>query len=124
MAFFNKRPFARTPLRPAQDKQVAPQANKPLSNASGGKLRIISLGGVEVNRNMDIYETDKDIIIVDCGIGFPSDDMPGVDIVIPDITYLKDKMNKIRGIFLTHGHQDHWGSLPYILPHLPFMAPS
>jgi len=83
------------------------------------KLRIISLGGVEVNRNMDVYETEKDIIIVDCGIGFPSDDMPGIDVIIPDITYLKDKLNKIRGIFLTHGHQDHWGSLPYILPQLP-----
>lgn len=83
------------------------------------KLKIISLGGVEVNRNMDVYETDKDIIIVDCGIGFPSDDMPGIDVVIPDITYLKDKMHKVRAVFLTHGHQDHWGSLPYILPQLP-----
>lgn len=82
-------------------------------------LKIISLGGVEVNRNMDVYETEKDIIIVDCGIGFPSDDMPGIDVVIPDITYLKDKKDKIRAIFLTHGHQDHWGSLPYILPQLP-----
>ncbi len=83
------------------------------------KLRIISLGGVEVTRNMYVYETDNDIIIVDCGIGFPTDDMPGIDVIIPDITYLKDKKKKIRGIFLTHGHEDHRGSLPYILPQLP-----
>ncbi len=82
-------------------------------------MKIISLGGVDVNKNMDVYETDKDIIIVDCGIGFPDESMPGVDIVIPDITYLRDKKDKIRAIFLTHGHEDHRGSLPYILPQLP-----
>jgi len=91
---------------------------KPVS-LNGGKLKLISLGGTEVNRNMHVYETEKDIIIVDCGIGFPDETMPGIDVVIPDITYLADKKNKIRAVFLTHGHQDHWGSLPYILPELP-----
>lgn len=86
---------------------------------SRGKLRIVSLGGVEVTRNLHVYETDKDIIIVDCGIGFPDENMPGIDLIIPDITYLRDKMQKIRAIFLTHGHEDHRGSLPYILPELP-----
>jgi ribonuclease J len=82
-------------------------------------LKIISLGGVEVTKNMWVYETEKDIIIVDCGIGFPDENMPGIDLIIPDITYLKDKLNKIKGLFLTHGHEDHRGALPYILPMLP-----
>ncbi len=83
------------------------------------KLRIVSLGGIEVTRNMHVYETERDIIIVDCGIGFPDENMPGIDLIIPDISYLADRMHKIRAVFLTHGHEDHRGSLPYILPKLP-----
>ncbi|MEK7565788.1 MAG: ribonuclease J [Patescibacteria group bacterium] len=83
------------------------------------KLKIISLGGVAVNKNMYVYETERDLIIVDCGIAFPDENMPGIDLIIPDISYLRDKQNKIRGIFLTHGHEDHRGALPYILPELP-----
>ncbi len=82
-------------------------------------LKIIPLGGVgDVTKNMYIYECGNDIIIVDCGVGFPDEAMPGVDLVIPDISYLRDKVNKIRGIFITHGHEDHIGSLPYIWPEL------
>ncbi|MBI2330217.1 ribonuclease J [Candidatus Daviesbacteria bacterium] len=82
-------------------------------------LRIIPLGGVgDVTKNMYVYETDQDIIIIDCGVGFPDEAMPGVDLVIPDISYLKDKINKIRGIIITHGHEDHTGGLPYIWPEL------
>lgn len=95
--------------------QPKPQ-NRP---AAAGKLRILSLGGIAVNKNMYVYETDKDIIIVDCGIAFPDEDMPGIDLIIPDIAYLADRKNKIRGLFLTHGHEDHRGALPYILPELP-----
>ena len=80
------------------------------------KLKIISLGGVAVNKNMYVYETERDLIIVDCGIAFPDENMPGIDLIIPDISYLRDKQNMIRGIFLTHGHEDHRGALPYILP--------
>ena len=79
------------------------------------KLKIISLGGLnEIGKNMTAYEYGEDIIIVDCGMGFPDDDMYGVDIVIPDITYLQKNKDRIRAIFLTHGHEDHIGAVPYV----------
>jgi ribonuclease J len=82
-------------------------------------LKIISLGGFgKVTSNMFVYELENDILLVDCGMGFPTEDMPGVDILIPDISYLKDKMNKVRGLIITHGHEDHTGGLPYILPQI------
>lgn len=82
-------------------------------------LKIIPLGGVgDVTKNMYVYEYGEDIIIVDCGVGFPDEAMPGVDLVIPDITYLRDKKHKIKGIIITHGHDDHIGGLPYIWPQL------
>lgn len=83
------------------------------------ELKLIPLGGIgDVTKNMYIYEYGNDIIIVDCGVGFPTEAMPGVDLVIPDISYLRDKTDKIRGIFITHGHEDHYGGLPYIWPEL------
>ncbi len=79
-------------------------------------LRVISLGGLgEIGKNITVFEYKEDIIIVDCGLTFPSDDMPGIDLVIPDTTYLKRNKEKIRGIVLTHGHEDHIGALPYVL---------
>jgi len=94
--------------------------SKNIGNIGGKSLKIISLGGFgNVTKNMFVYETDKDILIVDCGVGFPEEEMLGVDLVIPDISYLKDKKNKIRAIVLSHGHDDHIGGLPYILPQLP-----
>ncbi|MCL2152907.1 MAG: ribonuclease J [Oscillospiraceae bacterium] len=83
------------------------------------KLKIIALGGLnEVGKNLTVYEYGADILIVDCGLGFPDDDMYGVDIVIPDITYLVKNKNRIRGIVLTHGHEDHIGALPYVISEL------
>jgi len=83
------------------------------------KLRIIPLGGIgNVTKNMFVYEFLGHILIVDCGVGFPDVGMLGVDFVIPDISYLRDKKDKILGIVITHGHDDHIGGLPYILPEL------
>jgi ribonuclease J len=80
------------------------------------KLKIISLGGLnEIGKNLTVYEYGGDIIVVDCGLGFPDDDMYGVDIVIPDTTYLVKNKQKIRAIILTHGHEDHIGGLPYLM---------
>ena len=80
------------------------------------KLKIIPLGGLEeVGKNITVFEYGNDIIVVDCGVAFPEDDMLGVDLVIPDITYLEKNKNKIRGMVITHGHEDHIGSIPYFL---------
>ena len=80
------------------------------------KLKIISLGGLnEIGKNLTVYEYGGDIVVVDCGMGFPDDDMYGIDVVIPDVSYLIKNQNKVRGILITHGHEDHIGALPYVL---------
>jgi ribonuclease J len=85
------------------------------------RLRCIPLGGLgEIGRNMMVLEYERDIVIIDVGVMFPENEMLGVDLVIPDVSYLLDKVDRIRGIIVTHGHEDHTGSLPYVLPQLNF----
>jgi len=88
-------------------------------NSSKPALKIITLSGTEsVTKNMTLYECGEDIIAVDCGVGFPDSEMLGVDVVIPDMTYLYENSHKIRGVFITHGHEDHIGSIPFLLREL------
>ncbi len=80
------------------------------------KIRIIPLGGLnEIGKNMTAVECGDDIVVIDCGLGFPDEEMPGVDLVIPDVTYLEANASRVRGIVLTHGHEDHIGAIPYVL---------
>ena len=79
------------------------------------KLKIIPLGGLnEIGKNLTVYECGKDLLVVDCGMGFPDDDMYGIDVVIPDVSWLVQNKSRIRGIMITHGHEDHIGALPYV----------
>ncbi len=83
---------------------------------SCNKLKIIPLGGLEqIGMNITAFEYDDSIVVVDCGLSFPEDDMFGIDLVIPDVAYLKENIDKVKGIFITHGHEDHIGALPYVL---------
>ena len=80
------------------------------------KLKIIPLGGLEqIGMNITAFEYEDSIIVVDCGLSFPEDDMLGIDLVIPDVTYLKDNIDRVKGFFITHGHEDHIGAIPYVL---------
>lgn len=89
---------------------------KKKENSTGSRLKIIPLGGLEqIGMNITAFEYEDSIVVVDCGLSFPADDMLGIDLVIPDVTYLKDNIDKVKGFVITHGHEDHIGALPYVL---------
>ncbi len=104
------KPFRRRPYHPS-----------PRIQSFGKKLRIIGLGGLEeVGRNMTLVEYDNDILIIDMGLMFPEEDMPGIDYIIPDISYLRGKQKNIKGVIITHGHYDHIGAISHLMPELGY----
>ena len=102
--------------KPQFRSQGKPALKRPRKNNNGSRLKIIPLGGLEqIGMNITAFEYEDSIVVVDCGLAFPEDDMPGIDLVIPDITYLKENISKVKGFVITHGHEDHIGALPYVL---------
>ena len=117
----------KTSVKKTQTLSHAISAQKPIQKVSRQKsgeeenqnLKITFLGGIgEIGKNMTCFEYGKDMIVVDSGLSFPDDDMPGIDLVVQDLTYLEENKSKLRGLFITHGHEDHIGSVPYFLDHM------
>src|ERR1700755_1585975 len=107
-----KRQGQATALREKQTVQPQPQ-----KSSDKNTLRVIPLGGIEeVGENMTIMEYGDDILVIDMGLGFPDETMPGIDYIIPNTKYLEENKKRIKGVIITHGHLDHIGAIPYILP--------
>lgn len=114
----SKKPTGKTPKK-KNEKTVAPKKTQKRTGASSRvskKMRIIPLGGLgEIGKNITVYEYDGDMILVDCGMTFPDEETPGIDNIIPDFTYVLENRDKIKGLVVTHGHEDHIGGIPFLL---------
>lgn len=111
-----KKPEQKNEAAPAKTQKSGEKRRNSTSKKGGKPIRIIPLGGLnEIGKNITLYEYNGEMILVDCGMAFPDEDLPGVDIVIPDFTYVLNNKDKIKGLFVTHGHEDHIGSIPYLL---------
>ena len=105
--------------KPAKSAQKPAKPSRARKGKGGAVLKVIPLGGLEeIGKNLTVYECGNDIILVDCGMSFPDEEMPGIDIVIPDFTYILKNRDRVRGLFVTHGHEDHIGAIPYLLKEL------